>query len=97
MLQELPPSSFLRFTNFLMCFRICTALILILSPLESKLDSCQSVITRLQDELFLLSTLEQLGSIVKDDVKLGTLYVTLVLATPGAQLSDTAKVGKIKS
>ena len=49
----------------------------------------------LQDELFLLSTLEQLGSIVKDDVKLGTLYVTLILATPGAHLSHTAKVGQI--
>lgn len=58
-------------------------------PLESPIYT--SPWHRPQDELFLLSTLEQLGSIVKDDVKLGTLYVTLVLATPGAQLSDTAK------
>ena len=64
---------------------------LILSPS----DSCQSL-TCFQDDLFLLSTLEQLGSIVKDDVKLGTLYVTLILATPGAQLSHTAKVRQIK-
>ena len=36
--------------------------------------------------------MEAIGEIVKDDVKLGTLYVTLVLATPGEELSQETKV-----
>ena len=36
--------------------------------------------------------MKTIGEIVKDDVKLGTLYTTLVMATPGEELSDEAKV-----
>ena len=36
--------------------------------------------------------MQSVGEIVKDDVKLGTLYVTLILATPGQDLSQEAKV-----
>ena len=46
-----------------------------------------------EDELFYVSTLEKLGRIVQDDVKLGTLYIALILATPGAELSERARVG----
>ena len=45
------------------------------------------------DEVFFLSTLESVGNIVKDDVHLGALYSTLILATPGAKLADSTKVG----
>jgi hypothetical protein len=38
--------------------------------------------------------METVGDIVKDDVKLGTLYATLVLASPGEEQSDEAKVLK---
>ena len=37
-------------------------------------------------------TMQTVGEIVKDDVKLGTLYVTLILATPGEELSQVTKV-----
>ena len=37
-------------------------------------------------------TMQTVGEIVKDDVKLGTLYTTLILATPGEELSHMAKV-----
>ena len=47
-----------------------------------------------EDEEFFYRTMETVGDIVRDDVKLGTLYITLVLATPGAELSQAAKVGK---
>ena len=40
-------------------------------------------------------TMKTIGEIVKDDVKLGTLYTTLVMATPGEELSDEAKVASI--
>ena len=36
--------------------------------------------------------MEAIGEIVKDDGKLGTLYVTLVLATPGEELSQETRV-----
>ena len=36
-------------------------------------------------------TMQTVGEIVKDDVKLGTLYATLILATPGEELSRGAK------
>ena len=44
-----------------------------------------------EDEEFFSQTLETVGSIIKDDVKLGTLYCTLVLATPGINLSKAAQ------
>ena len=45
------------------------------------------------DSSFFLRTQEEVGGLVKDDVKLGTLYCTLILATPGAALSDASRVG----
>ena len=44
------------------------------------------------EEMFFKKTVTLLGSIVKDDVKLGTLFMILVLATPGAALSVEAQV-----
>eukprot|EP00090_Calanus_glacialis_P045837 TRINITY_DN8746_c0_g1_i1.p1 TRINITY_DN8746_c0_g1~~TRINITY_DN8746_c0_g1_i1.p1 ORF type:complete len:445 (+),score=140.52 TRINITY_DN8746_c0_g1_i1:23-1357(+) len=43
------------------------------------------------EEVFFKKTVTVLGSIVKDDVKLGTLFMILVLATPGAALSVEAQ------
>ena len=36
-------------------------------------------------------TLTRLGEIVKDDVKLGTVYLTLVLATPPSEATEETK------
>ena len=47
---------------------------------------------RHEDEDFFLNTVESVGSIVKDDVQLGALYSTLILATPGATLAEDTKV-----
>jgi hypothetical protein len=44
------------------------------------------------DEDMFNKTMKTIGEIVKDDVKLGTLYISLVMATPGEELSDEAKV-----
>merc|ERR1712013_848724 len=41
---------------------------------------------KFEDEVFFSRTIETVGSIIKDDVKLGTLYCTLLLATPGPNL-----------
>ena len=38
-----------------------------------------------------MPTLEQLGNLVREDMKLGTLYISLILATLGTRLSATAK------
>ena len=46
------------------------------------------------EEIFFKKTVRLLGSIVNDDVKLGTLFMILVLATPGASLSVEAQVCK---
>lgn len=46
---------------------------------------------RREDEVFFTETLDHLGNIVKDDVKLGTIFVFLVLSTPGENLSDLTK------
>lgn len=46
---------------------------------------------RLEDEVFFSRTMETVGSIIKDDIKLGTLYCTLLLATPGVNLSKAAQ------
>ena len=43
-------------------------------------------------EAFFNETIIKLGDIVKDDIKLGTLYVTLILVTPGVELSEKTKV-----
>ena len=40
-------------------------------------------------------TLSRLGEIVKDDVKLGTLYLTLVLATPSTEATQETKVDEM--
>ena len=47
------------------------------------------------EDIFLFNTLESVGSLVKDDVKMGTLYCTLILATPGAALSQASRVGTL--
>ena len=45
-----------------------------------------------EDEVFFKKTVNLLGNIVKDDVKLGTLFMILILATPGTCLSVEAQV-----
>ena len=45
-----------------------------------------------QDEQFFSDTLKTIGKLVKDDTKLGTLYSTLIFATPGENSSEDAKV-----
>ena len=47
-----------------------------------------------EDEEYLRRTLSRLGEIVKDDVKLGTVYLTLVLATPSSQASQETKASQ---
>ena len=44
-----------------------------------------------EDEDYLSRTLTRLGEIVKDDVKLGTVYLTLVLATPPSEATEETK------
>ena len=46
---------------------------------------------KFEDEVFFSRTIETVGSIIKDDVKLGTLYCTLLLATPGPNLSKASQ------
>lgn len=46
---------------------------------------------RRRDEEYFSSTLTCLGEMVKDDVKLGTLYITLVLATPSSEAKEQTK------
>ena len=48
---------------------------------------------RPEDEEFFTSTLTVLGKVVGQDTKLGTLFYTLVLFTPGAKLSQMSRVG----
>ena len=45
----------------------------------------------LSDEEFFSQTLDALGNIVRDDVKLSTLYMLLILASPGESASDNLK------
>ena len=45
----------------------------------------------LSDEEFFTRTLDALGNIVRDDVKLSTLYMLLILASPGESASDNLK------
>eukprot|EP00090_Calanus_glacialis_P047041 TRINITY_DN9527_c0_g1_i4.p1 TRINITY_DN9527_c0_g1~~TRINITY_DN9527_c0_g1_i4.p1 ORF type:complete len:389 (-),score=81.52 TRINITY_DN9527_c0_g1_i4:750-1853(-) len=45
-----------------------------------------------QDEKFFFDTVKTVGEEMKDDLKLGTLYSTLILSTPGARSSEQAKV-----
>ena len=59
-------------------------------PLE-ELDRFWSAGERPSDVEFLVTTLEKLGGLVREDIKLGTLYMTLILATPGTRLSATAR------
>ena len=44
-----------------------------------------------RDEEYFSDVLTRLGEIVKDDVKLGTLYLTLVLATPSSEASEETR------
>ena len=43
------------------------------------------------DDYMFNMTMEAVGDMVKDEVKLGTLYATLVLATPGEEQTYVAK------
>ena len=43
------------------------------------------------DEEFFSKTLDALGNIVRDDVKLSTLYMLLILASPGESASESLK------
>ena len=47
-----------------------------------------------EDEEYLSRTLSRLGEIVRDDVKLGTVYLTLVLATPPSEATEETKASK---
>ena len=47
------------------------------------------------EEMFFNRTVDLLGSIVLDDVKLGTLFMILIMATPGTALSIQAQVSSI--
>ena len=44
-----------------------------------------------EDEEYFSRVLNSLGQIVRDDVKLGTLYMLLILATPGDSASQKIK------
>lgn len=46
---------------------------------------------KFEDEVFFSRTTEAVGNIIKDDINLGTLYCTLLLATPGMNLSRAAQ------
>ena len=59
-------------------------------PLE-ELTKFWSASARPSDVEFLLTTLEQLGDLVREDMNLGTLYISLILATLGTRLSATAR------
>ena len=48
-----------------------------------------------EDEDFFNTTLETLGQIVKDDLKLGTIFTRLVIATPGDEVSDDVKNNRL--
>ena len=47
------------------------------------------------DDIFFFRTLEAVGGLVKDDVKMGAIFSTLILATPGVTLSDASKVNSL--
>ena len=50
-----------------------------------------------EDEDYLSRTLTRLGEIVKDDVKLGTVYLTLVLATPSSEATEETKASEMSN
>ena len=45
-----------------------------------------------QDDIFFFRTLETVGGLIKDDVKMGAVFSTLILATPASYLSNFSKV-----
>ena len=47
---------------------------------------------RFKDNVSLHHTMKTIGSLVKDDVKLGSVYCTLILATPGPYMPSSSKV-----
>ena len=49
------------------------------------------------DEHFFFSTMKTLGTLLKDDNKLETLYTVLTLSTPGGSLALKTKVIKAKN
>lgn len=60
-------------------------------PLKTTLFSSPWAVRR-QDEEFFEASLSTLGGLVGGDTKLGTLFSTLVLLTPGATLSEHTRV-----
>jgi len=44
-----------------------------------------------EDEVFFTNTLDTIGNIVRDDVKLGTLYLAITLLTPDGTISNDIK------
>jgi hypothetical protein len=45
-----------------------------------------------EDEVFFLSTLITFANAIKDDINLSTLFFTLLLSTPGTNLTEKTKV-----
>ena len=45
-----------------------------------------------QDDIFFFRTLETVGGLIKDDLKMGAIFSTLILATPASYLSHSSKV-----
>jgi len=44
-----------------------------------------------QDDIFFFRTLETVGGLIKDDLKMGAIFSTLILATPASYLSHSSK------
>ena len=61
-------------------------------PLQTRMFTSPWAVKR-EDEEFFMSTLGLVGAIVGQDIKLGTLFYTLNIITPGGNLSPQARVG----
>ena len=48
--------------------------------------------TSIMDNSLVRHTMEMIGRLVKDDVKLGSVYCTLILATPGPYMFSSSQV-----
>ena len=63
-----------------------------MDPLQTRMFTSPWALKR-EDEEFFMRTLALVGKVVGQDIKLGTLFYTLNIVTPGASLSDRARVG----
>ena len=63
-----------------------------IDPLQTRMFTSPWALKR-EDEEFFMRTLDLVGSIVGQDIKLGTLFYTLNIVTPGSNLSAGARVG----